>query len=399
MEKKANATMTQYVADFACKAERLEEAGITISDELLSIMLLSSLPAEYDNFSVAIETRDEIPKFENLKIKLIEEEARQNDRSAKTTESEKSCNALVSKDQSSGDKKSNGSAKNDNKKKFQGKCFKCKKKGHMSKDCKSKKDESKNVGDAMTAIACNTGIIEKSNSWLLDSGASRHMCNVEQRFENLNVDEQFKIFTAADQSINSLGCGDVKINAKINGNSTNLVQLKDALHVPNLRNNLLSVSSITDHGYTVTFRQNDAIVNRQDGSVALKAIKRNNLYVVDQLDGHATFLCENSDDNLIRWHQRYGHLNVNDLKRMNNNGIVVGLNLNSKLQEINCEICNKSKIHVQPFKTSENRESEVLGLVHSDICSPTKTESLGGAKYFVTFIDDYSRYTEICSVA
>ena len=33
-------------------------------------------------------------------------------------------------------------------------------------------------------------------------------------------------------------------------------------------------------------------------------------------------------------------------------------------------------------------------LIHSDICGPMRTESLGSAKYFVTFIDDSTRYTE-----
>jgi len=39
------------------------------------------------------------------------------------------------------------------------------------------------------------------------------------------------------------------------------------------------------------------------------------------------------------------------------------------------------------------REKELLSLVHSDICGPINVESAGGARYFVTFIDDYSRYT------
>lgn len=37
--------------------------------------------------------------------------------------------------------------------------------------------------------------------------------------------------------------------------------------------------------------------------------------------------------------------------------------------------------------------SEILQLVHSDVCGPFRTNSLGGARYFVTFIDDFSRKT------
>ena len=34
-------------------------------------------------------------------------------------------------------------------------------------------------------------------------------------------------------------------------------------------------------------------------------------------------------------------------------------------------------------------------MIHSDVCGPMKTESIGGAKYFLTFIDDYSRYCTV----
>jgi len=61
---------------------------------------------------------------------------------------------------------------------------------------------------------------------------------------------------------------------------------------------------------------------------------------------------------------------------------------------VNHCICNKSKICQLSYKSSKNKCNEKLGLIHSDICGPMRTESLGGAKYFATFIDDHTRYTE-----
>lgn len=52
MEKKTNTTITQHVNEFTSKAGQLEVAGIETPDELLSIMLLNSLPEEYENFNV-----------------------------------------------------------------------------------------------------------------------------------------------------------------------------------------------------------------------------------------------------------------------------------------------------------------------------------------------------------
>ncbi len=47
------------------------------------------------------------------------------------------------------------------------------------------------------------------------------------------------------------------------------------------------------------------------------------------------------------------------------------------------------------FKNEATRASKLLELVHSDVCGPMKTTSRGGARYFVTFIDDFSRKTHV----
>lgn len=64
MRKDRETSMNNYVNSFSNKAEQLVEAGIKIPDDLLSIMLLSSLPDDFENFSIAIESRDEIPNIE-----------------------------------------------------------------------------------------------------------------------------------------------------------------------------------------------------------------------------------------------------------------------------------------------------------------------------------------------
>lgn len=48
-----------------------------INEDLLSISHLHSLPKKYENFRCGIESRDDLPKLDILKIKIIEEQARQ----------------------------------------------------------------------------------------------------------------------------------------------------------------------------------------------------------------------------------------------------------------------------------------------------------------------------------
>ena len=47
---------------------------------------------------------------------------------------------------------------------------------------------------------------------------------------------------------------------------------------------------------------------------------------------------------------------------------------------------------MRPFKAKGYRAKEVLDLVHIDLCGPMSTSARGGYEYFITFIDDYSRY-------
>jgi 5'-3' exoribonuclease 2 len=57
-----------------------------------------------------------------------------------------------------------------------------------------------------------------------------------------------------------------------------------------------------------------------------------------------------------------------------------------------CEHCLVGKQTRVSFKHNDNsRKNDVLELVHWDVCGPLKVRSIGGALYFVTFIDDYSR--------
>ncbi|KAL4292029.1 hypothetical protein GQ457_14G014530 [Hibiscus cannabinus] len=57
-----------------------------------------------------------------------------------------------------------------------------------------------------------------------------------------------------------------------------------------------------------------------------------------------------------------------------------------------CESCFLGKMTKDPFNGKGERASDLLGLIHSDVCGPMNTQARGGFQYFITFIDDFSRY-------
>lgn len=397
MKKEAGQSMMEYVNSYVNKVEQLEDVGIKLPEELASIIMLNSLPTEYENFCVAMESRDDIPTIDFLKTKLIEEEARRIDQDdCKSSES----NALMANNKGNNKNTKDTHVKQVKNYKFTGKCYKCNKIGHKSAECRSKPKRhiSNNAQDVMFACVQYSGP-QKLTQWCLDSGATSHMCHDEKKFEKVDTNDKCDVYTAAEHSVESRGAGEVKIKIKLGENKINDIKLKDAMLVPQFRSNLLSVSRMTDSGYTVTFKRKCAFVNRSDGSTALIAKRQGQLYVVDETAPQRTPVARNAqEDNRLRWHQRLGHLNSKDMDKLKSKNMVVGLNMKGNSIEINCEVCNKCKIHQLPYKSSPRREKERLGLIHSDICGPMNIPSLGGAKYFVTFIDDMSRYVEVVTL-
>ena len=88
-----------------------------------------------------------------------------------------------------------------------------------------------------------------------------------------------------------------------------------------------------------------------------------------------------------------GHLSEQSLKKLPAGDKLTGLNFDASKKLSFCEGYVECKLHYNSFpKHSETRHREVLGRIHSDVCGKMKNKSLGGAEYFLTFIDDKTRY-------
>lgn len=96
-------------------------------------------------------------------------------------------------------------------------------------------------------------------------------------------------------------------------------------------------------------------------------------------------------DSLSRlWHERLGHLNYRYMQQMNSQKLVLGLPKVSCTDGV-CLGCVLGKQHQDPFPKGKALRAIVpLELVHSDLMI-FPTRSFSGAKYALTFIDDFSR--------
>ena len=88
------------------------------------------------------------------------------------------------------------------------------------------------------------------------------------------------------------------------------------------------------------------------------------------------------------WHARLGHVNSSYVIKLQRLGLI---NMHDK-QSMKCDVCVESKITKKVCHFVE-RQTELLGLIH--LVDLKKTMTSGGKNYFVTFTDDYSRYTKV----
>lgn len=121
---------------------------------------------------------------------------------------------------------------------------------------------------------------DEIGGWCLDSGCTSHLCgDKDLLIDTKNISSGLKLASSATTKIEAMG--DIKITASVNRKNKD-IRLVDALYVPDLRTNLLSVARIVDRGYQVTFKENRAIVRDPQGKVRMVANRINNLFYLQE---------------------------------------------------------------------------------------------------------------------
>lgn len=398
----------EHVYKFFDTVDKLEDMQVNVNADLLTIMLLYSLPGSFENFRCAIESRDQLPGPEDLKIKILEEtEARKQNTmlEAQGAMVAKRTGRVTSK---SAEHSVNKSGSRSNQGTFKYKCFKCHQVGHKASDCRRRKGNSsanaeEEVPDESFAVFCGVATAyqvgqqtesdknPKKPLWILDSGCTSHLCGDQGKFSRLDTRAKGNLSLASHGSTKIEGRGAIRLSAETNGEKRS-VEFLNTLFVPDLRANLISVAKITDHGHTVTFMKDNAVVTNQAGEVKLTADRKGDLYLIRE---SASLAKEKpTDPDVRRWHERLGHVNAKDLaKILQRYSHKIP---NDNLQDLRqCDACLKGKFTRLPFCKGGSPCHQRLEVIHTDVAGPMRVESLGGARYFVTFIDDCTRWCEV----
>ncbi|PKU69447.1 Retrovirus-related Pol polyprotein from transposon TNT 1-94 [Dendrobium catenatum] len=382
-----NQTMTQYLSEVKMIVDQITAAGVTLDTEDILMYTLNGLSPAYQVFKTSIRTNLNPISLDDLYSLLMSEEVNVQREALKQMTITESGTALYSsrgRGRRGRGRTSNPGTRNvSNNTQI---CQICNKKGHSASTCWHRLNlnytpQQTTVQENQKAMVAST---DQSNpDWYLDSGASSHLTN---SIENLN---QPQPYSGSD----SITIGDGRNISIANSGSGILptphskLKLSQILHIPQISHNLLSVYALTkDNNISISFDGNGYIIkDLKTHKTLLTGPSSNGLYPV-AITNHSALTAK--QQSAFSWHDRLGHPHQQILMDIANNN----KHLNIPLSTIACHDCLVSKSHKLVFHKSVTKSSRPLALLHSDVWGPAPITSREGFKYYVIFIDDFSKF-------
>ncbi|GJT36028.1 retrovirus-related pol polyprotein from transposon TNT 1-94 [Tanacetum coccineum] len=373
--------VVKQVKELQIIVHEMEVEGMGINSNFLVGSIIEKLPQSWKNFKLYLKHLTDDMSFEQLVLKIRVEEDNKMNEKADANSLEPNANMVGESSSKSksyhknkgkiGDgfgqkyskdgKKDYTKQKNNNFKKVYH-CWVCGKSGHKAKDCRHKKEHGcgnsggnsnqANHVESPKEFAGVTGSFLTTNvvDWWLDTGGTKHICNSRRMFVSYQkVNESKPMFMGNGTASKIEGKGKVVLKLT----SGNDLVLSNVLHVRNITNNLISSPILSNKGFKIVFESDKFVITKggvyvgkgylDEGLFKLSVVTDDN--VIKNNNAGTSTASVYMIDPYSLWHSRLGHVNFCSLQRMMNLGML-----------------------------------------------PKSTPSRGGKNYYITFIDDCSKF-------
>ncbi|KAI0502052.1 hypothetical protein KFK09_016997 [Dendrobium nobile] len=388
-----SSTMTQHLTKIKSLVDQMASAGSNLDTEDVILYILNGLPPTYQSFKTSIRTMLHPISLDNLYTLLLSEEINIAMDAARITTPTDPNLALYSYRVRERRGRGRNSYKNSNAPRQTSTviCQICTKKGHSAPSCWHRTNLQYTPTPTPTN---NTALAANSNQpfqdWYQDTGASSHITNSLDKMTTSHSYQGTDTITVGDgRSVSISHTGD-----GILPTPDRKIHLAKLLHLPNIRYNLISISQLTKDNnlYVVFYPHGYTFKDLKMHQTILAGPCHDRLYTVP-----AT--CNNSSNTALiatqhrstLWHNRLGHHHNNMLTTISKNNPTLHIPLLTNA----CTNCKASKGTKLVFENSEHKQTIPLTLIHSDVWGPSPIKSVQGFRYYVIFVDDFSRFTWI----
>ncbi|KAL3819930.1 hypothetical protein ACJIZ3_005835 [Penstemon smallii] len=401
---KGSKSATEYFHFIKRLADELAIAGQPLTRDDIISYIFTGLGHEYESFVASISARTDSVTLEEIHSLLLSTKARLSRHQLTPAIQQPSANVAQRQSQTfvrngRGGPRGRGRGNhggfnfsNRNNDQPSIVCQVCDKVGHSARKCYHRFDPFYQVSPKDTPkqamVAMNNGNPTNwETEWHADTSATHHLTNdvsnLNQQSHEYNGLDTVQVGNGKGLHISKTG------SSKFKTNSSTFV-LNQVLVVPEIQKNLISVQQFCiDNNVYFEFHAHFFLVKDYLGKVLHKG------HINDGLYSFATSTRLPQTHSSIRvsfrnWHRRLGHASSPVVhKVLSTFNFPVEKN---KLHTV-CPDCQMAKSHNLPFKLSTFVSSKPLDLIFTDVWGPAYVTSTNGAKYYVSFQDDFSKFT------
>ena len=185
--------------------------------------------------------------------------------------------------------------------------------------------------------------------WLADSAATTHIAHQREAFTTYKRIPEIPIAGVGGAKAHAIGKGTIKLISECDGH-TYVLELQDILHVPNNRNNLLSLGRWEKAGRSYNGCDDILSLLTKDKQTVAKGAKvRNNLYKLRfkhtprMAHSECAFNTTSSSQTWETWHRHFGHVGYSGIKKLLDNQLVDGLQIDTNSPKPDCVACTDVK--------------------------------------------------------
>ncbi|KAM1885022.1 hypothetical protein ACFX14_037751 [Malus domestica] len=245
---------------------------------------------------------------------------------------------------------------------------------------------------AMTARSTSSPSAPQQEYWLLDSRATHHMTS------DLSNIQMAAPYSSSDTVTGANGEG---LHIAHIGHSTLPLQshnicLKSVLHVPQLSQHLLSMHQLCkdNNCRCIVNESSVCIQDKVTQEVLYRGLSNNAVYPLPVMKSShvspAAYIGRRINSAL--WHCRLGHPASSVVKAALSKADIPFTCLNSSHT---CKACLQGKFANLPFPSLASKSVIPFEVIHTDVWGPSPSLSIEGYRYYVSFIDECTRYTWI----
>jgi hypothetical protein len=234
----------------------------------------------------------------------------------------------------------------------------------------------------------------QSTDWWLDTGANIHVCSDLNLFSTYQVANGCSVLMGNGSRVVVQGVG--RVDLKLTSRKT--LSLKNVQHIPGINRNLISGSLLCRDGFKLVFESNKFIVSKFSLFIG-KCYVCGGLFSFSVVEDCNKFVnlasCLNSEYNdgeANVWHSRLCHINFDHIIHLSKLNLIPKIPI---VRRSKCHACVQAKQPRKPFKSMEEKNLAPLDLIHSDLCEMNGILTKGGKRYFISFIDDATRWCQL----